>query len=71
MRFMNHNARVYTEAWMRCVCVGWPGAPYFVDICEGLEDWSGANSLSNPSDTEEEDTAHLVRHHLFQMWLLV
>lgn len=59
---MNQNARVYTEACMRCVCVGWPGAPYSVDICEGLEDWSGANSLSNPSDTEEEDATHLVRH---------
>ncbi len=41
--------------------LGWPGAPYSVDICEGLEDWSGANSLSNPSDTEEEDAALLVR----------
>lgn len=40
--------------------IGWPGAPYSLDICEGLEDWSGANSLSNPSDTEEEDTTHLV-----------
>lgn len=60
--FMNQNARVYTKACMRCVCVGWPGAPYSVDICEGLEDWSAANSLSNPSDTEEEDASHLVRH---------
>ncbi|XP_057204860.1 proto-oncogene DBL isoform X1 [Triplophysa rosa] len=48
----------------------WPGAPYSVDICEGLEDWSGANSLSNPSDTEEEDTAHLVpgRYRAFVDW---
>ncbi|XDV37225.1 hypothetical protein PO909_006863 [Leuciscus waleckii] len=48
----------------------WPGAPYSVDICEGLEDWSGANSLSNPSDTEEEDTAHLIpgRYRAFVDW---
>ncbi|XP_077092349.1 proto-oncogene DBL isoform X2 [Siphateles boraxobius] len=48
----------------------WPGAPYSVDICEGLEDWSGANSLSNPSDTEEEDAAHLVpgRYRAFVDW---
>ncbi|XP_030621420.1 proto-oncogene DBL [Chanos chanos] len=37
----------------------WPGAPHSVDICEGLEDWSGANSLSNLSDTEEDDTSSL------------
>lgn len=43
-----------------CVCVsGWPGATHSVDICEDLEDWSGAN-LSNISDTEEEDTVRLV-----------
>ncbi|XP_036424986.1 proto-oncogene DBL [Colossoma macropomum] len=35
----------------------WPGAPHSVDICEGLEDWSGANSLSNLTDTEEDDSA--------------
>ncbi|KAG9272670.1 proto-oncogene DBL isoform X1 [Astyanax mexicanus] len=35
----------------------WPGAPHSVDICEGLEDWSGVNSVSNLTDTEEEDTA--------------
>ncbi|XP_067313722.1 proto-oncogene DBL isoform X3 [Pseudorasbora parva] len=48
----------------------WPGAPYTVDICEGLEDWSGANSLSNPSDTEEEDATHLVpgRYRAFVDW---
>ncbi|KTG05713.1 hypothetical protein cypCar_00004804, partial [Cyprinus carpio] len=48
----------------------WPGAPYSVDICEGLEDWSGANSLSNPSDTEEEDAARLVagRYRAFVDW---
>nr|XP_021328506.1 proto-oncogene DBL isoform X3 [Danio rerio] len=48
----------------------WPGAPYSVDICEGLEDWSGANSLSNPSDTEEEDAVHLVpgRYKVFMDW---
>lgn len=38
---------------------GWPGATHSVDICEDLEDWSGAN-LSNMSDTEEEDTVRLV-----------
>ncbi|MCJ8734061.1 hypothetical protein PDJAM_G00231090 [Pangasius djambal] len=36
----------------------WPGATHPVDICEDLEDWSGAN-LSNMSDTEEEDTVRL------------
>ncbi|KAF4091314.1 hypothetical protein AMELA_G00035580 [Ameiurus melas] len=36
----------------------WPGATHSVDICEDLEDWSGAN-LSNISDTEEEDTVRL------------
>ncbi|XP_048032745.1 proto-oncogene DBL isoform X2 [Megalobrama amblycephala] len=48
----------------------WPGAPYSVDICEGLEDWSAANSLSNPSDTEEEDASHLVpgRYRAFVDW---
>ncbi|XP_043113542.1 proto-oncogene DBL isoform X1 [Puntigrus tetrazona] len=48
----------------------WPGAPYSVDICEGLEDWSGANSLSNPSDTEEDDASHLVagRYRAFVDW---
>ncbi|KTG43003.1 hypothetical protein cypCar_00005439 [Cyprinus carpio] len=48
----------------------WPGTPYSVDICEGLEDWSGANSLSNPSDTEEEDAARLVagRYRAFIEW---
>ncbi|XP_055033962.2 proto-oncogene DBL isoform X1 [Misgurnus anguillicaudatus] len=48
----------------------WPGAPYSVDICEGLEDWSGANGLSNPSDTEEEDAARLVpgRYRAFVNW---
>ncbi|KAI4885361.1 hypothetical protein NFI96_014333 [Prochilodus magdalenae] len=35
----------------------WPGAPHSVDICEGLEDWNGANSLSNLTDTEEDDSA--------------
>ncbi|XP_028815680.1 proto-oncogene DBL isoform X4 [Denticeps clupeoides] len=33
----------------------WPGAPHSVDICEGLEDWRGAQL----SDTEEEDAAQL------------
>ncbi|MGH0162492.1 UNVERIFIED_CONTAM: hypothetical protein FKN15_072072 [Acipenser sinensis] len=37
----------------------WPGASHSVDICEGLEDWSGTSDLSNPSDTEEEDGAPL------------
>lgn len=42
------------------MCVsGWPGATHSVDICEDLEDWSGAN-LCNMSDTEEEDTVRLV-----------
>ncbi|GAA6109718.1 proto-oncogene DBL isoform X1 [Tachysurus ichikawai] len=36
----------------------WPGATHSVDICEDLEDWSGAN-LPNMSDTEEEDTVRL------------
>ncbi|XP_060783764.1 proto-oncogene DBL isoform X2 [Neoarius graeffei] len=36
----------------------WPGATHSVDLCEDLEDWSGAN-LSNMSDTEEEDTIRL------------
>ncbi|XP_060740959.1 proto-oncogene DBL [Tachysurus vachellii] len=41
----------------------WPGATHSVDICEDLEDWSGAN-LPNMSDTEEEDTVRLspVKH---------
>ncbi|TSS60346.1 Guanine nucleotide exchange factor DBS [Bagarius yarrelli] len=34
------------------------GASHSVDLCEDLEDWSGAN-LSNMFDTEEEDTVHL------------
>ncbi|MBN3297508.1 MCF2 protein, partial [Amia calva] len=38
----------------------WPGASHSVDICEGLEDWSGTNELSNPSDTEEEEGFQLV-----------
>lgn len=38
---------------------GWPGATPSVDICEELEDWSGAN-LTNMSDNEEEDTVRLV-----------
>ncbi|XP_016423394.1 guanine nucleotide exchange factor DBS-like [Sinocyclocheilus rhinocerous] len=49
----------------------WPGTPYSVGICEGLEDWSGANSLSNPSDTEEEEeAARLVagRYRAFVEW---
>lgn len=39
---------------------GWPGAPHSVDICEGLEDWSGSHSPFPLSDTEEEDIVHLV-----------
>ncbi|KAG7484283.1 hypothetical protein MATL_G00047950 [Megalops atlanticus] len=38
----------------------WPGASQSVDICEGLEDWSGTTDLSNLSDTEEEDTPQLI-----------
>ncbi|KAL6480217.1 hypothetical protein MHYP_G00112500 [Metynnis hypsauchen] len=41
----------------QCNRRSWPGAPHSVDICEGLEDWSGANSLSNLTDTEEDDSA--------------
>ncbi|XP_036380812.1 proto-oncogene DBL-like [Megalops cyprinoides] len=38
----------------------WPGASQSVDICEGLEDWSGTTDLSNLSDTEEEDAPQLI-----------
>ncbi|NXX25955.1 MCF2 protein, partial [Nicator chloris] len=33
----------------------WPGASQSLEICEGLEEWSGQQYLSNCSDTEEED----------------
>ncbi|XP_039622090.1 proto-oncogene DBL isoform X2 [Polypterus senegalus] len=33
----------------------WSGLSHSVDICEGLEDWTVTNDISNPSDTEEED----------------
>uniref|UniRef100_A0A8C9WB42 MCF.2 cell line derived transforming sequence n=1 Tax=Scleropages formosus TaxID=113540 RepID=A0A8C9WB42_SCLFO len=32
----------------------WPGASQSVDVCDGLEDWSGTTDLSNLSDSEEE-----------------
>ncbi|CAL8356346.1 unnamed protein product [Merluccius merluccius] len=32
----------------------WPGAPHSVDICEGLEEWSGGRDHTHPSDTDEE-----------------
>ncbi|XP_032383055.1 proto-oncogene DBL isoform X2 [Etheostoma spectabile] len=32
----------------------WPGAHHSVDICEGLEKWSGGRDTFHPSDTEEE-----------------
>ncbi|NXH50326.1 MCF2 protein, partial [Dicaeum eximium] len=34
---------------------GWPGMSQSLEICEGLEEWSGQQYLSNCSDTEEED----------------
>uniref|UniRef100_A0A8C3XLP3 MCF.2 cell line derived transforming sequence n=1 Tax=Chelydra serpentina TaxID=8475 RepID=A0A8C3XLP3_CHESE len=34
---------------------GWSRMSQSVEICEGLEDWSSNNYLSNCSDTEEED----------------
>ncbi|XP_019376569.1 PREDICTED: proto-oncogene DBL [Gavialis gangeticus] len=37
----------------------WPGMSQSVEICEGLEDWSCNNYLSNCSDTEEEDGSQL------------
>ncbi|NXK65183.1 MCF2 protein, partial [Sylvietta virens] len=33
----------------------WPGMSQSLEICEGLEEWSGHQDLSNCSDTEEED----------------
>ncbi|XP_048174846.1 proto-oncogene DBL isoform X3 [Corvus hawaiiensis] len=33
----------------------WPGMSQSLEICEGLEEWSGHQYLSNCSDTEEED----------------
>ncbi|XP_034058770.1 proto-oncogene DBL isoform X1 [Gymnodraco acuticeps] len=32
----------------------WPGAHNSVDICEGLQEWSGGQDAFHPSDTEEE-----------------
>lgn len=40
---------------------GWPGAHHSVDICEGLEEWSGGQDAFHPSDTEEEALVQLVR----------
>uniref|UniRef100_A0A8C3UZJ8 MCF.2 cell line derived transforming sequence n=1 Tax=Catharus ustulatus TaxID=91951 RepID=A0A8C3UZJ8_CATUS len=34
---------------------GWPGMSQSLEICEGLEEWSGQQYLSTCSDTEEED----------------
>ncbi|KYO32791.1 hypothetical protein Y1Q_0009380 [Alligator mississippiensis] len=42
----------------------WPGMSQSVEICEGLEDWSCNNYLSNCSDTEEEDGSQLVSNAL-------
>uniref|UniRef100_A0A8C6Z1B4 MCF.2 cell line derived transforming sequence n=1 Tax=Nothoprocta perdicaria TaxID=30464 RepID=A0A8C6Z1B4_NOTPE len=39
---------------------GWPGMSQSLEICEGLEEWSGNQYLSNCSDTEEEDGNQLV-----------
>ncbi|XP_066496059.1 proto-oncogene DBL [Tiliqua scincoides] len=33
----------------------WPGMSHSLEICEGLEDWSGNNYFLTCSDTEEED----------------
>ncbi|XP_031450132.1 proto-oncogene DBL isoform X1 [Phasianus colchicus] len=33
----------------------WPGMSQSLEICEGLEEWSGNQYLSNCSDTEEEE----------------
>ncbi|NWT61457.1 MCF2 protein, partial [Erythrocercus mccallii] len=33
----------------------WPGMSQSLEICEGLEEWSGHQYLSNCSDTEEEE----------------
>ncbi|NXO38442.1 MCF2 protein, partial [Locustella ochotensis] len=38
----------------------WPGMSQSLEICEGLEEWSGHQYLSNCSDTEEEDGNQLV-----------
>ncbi|NWV45137.1 MCF2 protein, partial [Daphoenositta chrysoptera] len=38
---------------------GWPGMSQSLEICEGLEEWSGHQYLSNCSDTEEEDGTQL------------
>ncbi|NXU18360.1 MCF2 protein, partial [Pardalotus punctatus] len=37
----------------------WPGMSQSLEICEGLEEWSGHQYLSNCSDTEEEDRNQL------------
>lgn len=42
---------------------GWPGAHHSVDICEGLEEWSGGQDTFHPSDTEEEALVQLVRRN--------
>ncbi|KAM6924206.1 proto-oncogene DBL [Xenentodon cancila] len=32
----------------------WPGAHHSVDICEGLEEWSGGRDVLHPSDTDDD-----------------
>ncbi|XP_030914675.1 proto-oncogene DBL [Geospiza fortis] len=38
---------------------GWPGMSQSLEICEGLEEWTGQQELSNCSDTEEEEGTQL------------
>ncbi|NXD37571.1 MCF2 protein, partial [Copsychus sechellarum] len=38
---------------------GWPGMSQSLEICEGLEEWSGQQYLSTCSDTEEEEGSQL------------
>lgn len=40
---------------------GWPGARHSVDICEGLEEWSGGRGDFHQSDAEEEVLVQPVR----------
>uniref|UniRef100_A0A493TAR1 MCF.2 cell line derived transforming sequence n=1 Tax=Anas platyrhynchos platyrhynchos TaxID=8840 RepID=A0A493TAR1_ANAPP len=40
----------------------WPGMSQSLEICEGLEEWSGNQYLSNCSDTEEEEGNQLFFH---------
>uniref|UniRef100_A0A3Q2QUW9 MCF.2 cell line derived transforming sequence n=1 Tax=Fundulus heteroclitus TaxID=8078 RepID=A0A3Q2QUW9_FUNHE len=43
------------------VSPGWPGAHHSVDICEGLEEWSGDQDAFLPSEMEERIKVKLVR----------